>query len=359
MSKPMIILSAGGTGGHVFPARALAEELKARDCLVAFITDTRGLKYLDGLNDQTHVLPLASTAGGAKAKAKFAASLLRSYAKAHQLIGQLKPSAVIGFGGYPSAPALFAAQHRMVPTILHEQNAILGLANIMLAPLAKKIALSHQATKGIKQGWISKAVVTGNPVRAEIIALHDKPYPQITDTLHLLIFGGSLGAKSFADIIPHSVIALAREVQLKLQITHQARAEDMEKVKRAYNEAGLEADIKPFFDNIPERIERAHLMICRSGASTISETTCAGRPAIYIPYPWHKDQQQLHNARCVAEVGGGWIIEEKFLTVETLARKLSDIVTSEGALTDAAFHARTIGTPNAASALADQVMSIL
>lgn len=359
MSKPMILLSAGGTGGHVFPARALAEELKARDCRVAFITDTRGLKYLDGLSDPIHVLPLASTVGGVKAKTRFVVSLLRSYTKAHKLVGALKPSAVIGFGGYPSAPALFAAQHRMIPTILHEQNAILGLANILLAPLARKIALSHRGTKGLKPGWSEKSVFTGNPVRADIIALHDKLYPELTDTLNLLIFGGSLGAKSFADIIPHSIIALAKEVQLKLQVTHQARAEDIDKVRQAYNAAGLDADIKPFFDNIPERIEKAHLMICRSGASTISETTCAGRPAVYIPYPWHKDQQQLHNARCVAEVGGGWIIEEKFLTVESLHRKLSDIVTSEGALADAAFHARSLGTPDAASMLADQVMSIL
>lgn len=352
MTTPLILLCAGGTGGHVFPARALAEELLARGYRVAFAVDSRGIKYLDGLDNVIiHQISAGPYHGGLKGKTVFAVSLIKGYIQTHKLISKLKPSVAVGFGGYPSAPPMFAAQHRGVPTVLHEQNAVIGLANKLLAPLAKKIALSFP----LQDEATNKMMLTGNPVRAEIIALRDKTYPKIEDTLRLLIFGGSLGAKSFSTIIPHSIIALSKHLRIKLEIAHQAREADIEQVKQIYNNAGLDVEIKTFFDNMPERIEKAHLMICRSGATTVTEATCAGRPAIYIPYPWHKDQQQLFNAETVTEAGGGWILEEKDLTKDRLFETLQ--LVAPNMLEEAAAFARSLGQPDAVRLLADQVIA--
>ncbi len=351
MSEKLILLCAGGTGGHVFPARALAEELLARGYRVAFATDTRGMKYLEGM-ENVHIISAGPYRAGLRGKINFAISLINGYFQAHRLISRLDPSVAVGFGGYPCAPPMFAAQHRFIPTILHEQNAVLGLALKLLAPMAKIIALSFPFKNERK-----KTIVTGNPVRADIIALRDKEFPEIGDELNVLIFGGSLGATSFAEIIPHSIIKLAGDIKVKLKIVHQARENDVAKVAKAYSAAGLDAEIKTFFDNIPERIEIAHLMICRAGASTVAETTCAGRPAVYIPYPWHKDQQQLHNAQHVAEVGGGWIMEEKNLTPDSLYQILRKIVPEK--LPEAAAYARSLGQPDAAGKLADQVVATI
>ncbi len=350
MTAPLVLLCAGGTGGHVFPAKALGEELTARGYRVAFACDHRGVKYLDGVpKDDIHVVLEKSPQNG---KAAFALSLIGAYFKTHALIGKLRPVAAVGFGGYPSAPPVFAAQHRGVPTILHESNAVLGLANKLLAPLASKIALSFPM-KG-KGAGRKETVVTGNPVRADIIALRDKTFPKIENEINILIFGGSLGAASFADIIPHSIIMLARDAQLKLKVAHQVRESDIGKVMQVYRDAGLDIEIKSFFNNVPERIEKAQLMICRGGASTVAETTCAGRAAVYIPYPWHKDQQQLHNAQAVADIGGGWVIEEKNLTPDSLYEILRQVAPAR--LEEAAAFARTLGKPDAVRALADLVV---
>ncbi|PZP54309.1 MAG: undecaprenyldiphospho-muramoylpentapeptide beta-N-acetylglucosaminyltransferase [Micavibrio aeruginosavorus] len=351
MTEKLILLCAGGTGGHVFPARALAEELLARGYRVAFATDARGMKYLEGM-ENVHIISAGPYRAGLRGKVTFVLSLIKGYIQAHRLISRLKPSVAVGFGGYPCAPPMFACQHRFIPTILHEQNAVLGLALKLLAPLAKNIALSFPLKSKIKN-----TIVTGNPVRADIMALRDKEFPKIENELNVLIFGGSLGATSFAEIIPHSIIRLAGDLKVKLKIVHQARESDLEKVTRLYSNAGLDVEIKPFFDNIPERIEIAHLMICRAGASTVAETTCAGRPAIYIPYPWHKDQQQLHNAQHVAEVGGGWIMEEKNLTPDSLYQLLKKIVPEK--LPEAAAYARSLGQPDATGRLADQVIKAI
>ena len=356
MSGSLILLCAGGTGGHVFPARAIAEELLARGYRVAIATDTRGVKYLDGLeNVDIHIISAGLYRAGLRGKVSFAFSLLKGYFESHRLIGRLKPAVAVGFGGYPSAPPMFAAQHRRVPTVLHDSNAVFGVANILLAPLADKIGLSHRNTKGVKAKWLPKTVMTGNPVRKEIIALHDKPFPKIENEINILIFGGSLGATSFAEIIPHSIIDLASNLQLKLKVAHQVRESDIEKVTRLYSKAGLDIEIKSFFDNVPARIGNAQLMICRSGASTVAETTCAGRPAVYIPYPWHKDQQQLHNAAEIAQVGGGWILEEKNLTPESLSALLKTIVPDE--LEKAAAFARSLGQPGAVSKMTDMIVA--
>ena len=353
MTAPLILLCAGGTGGHVFPARALAEELLARGLRVAFACDYRGVKYLDGMTGvDIHVISAGPVRSGLKGKFTFALSLLKGYLQSHALISKLKPAVSVGFGGYPCAPPMFAAQHRFIPSVLHEQNAVLGAAHKLLAPLATHIALSHEKTKAIKNNHIRKTIFTGNPVRADIISLRDREFPAMENGINLLVFGGSLGAASFAQIVPHAVIMLAKK--LKLHVVHQARDSDMAMVEKLYADAGVAAEVKSFFDDIPARMEKTHLMICRSGASTVAETTCAGRPAIYIPYPWHKDRQQFFNAESVAERGGGWIIEEKDLTPERLFETLNMVVPDK--LAEAAAFARMLGQPDAAGRLADIVV---
>lgn len=356
MTEPLILLSAGGTGGHVFPARALAEELIHRGFRVAFVTDARGVKYLDNIPEEfIHVINLAPNGSNIFHKMKLHFSLIQAYGKSRKLIKKLKPAAAVGFGGYPSAPPMYAAQRLGVPTILHEQNAILGLAHRLLASGAKVIALSHKDTKRMKPGWSKKSKLTGNPVRSDIMQLRHLPFPSIGGALNILIFGGSLGAASFAYVIPQAVIKVAHDLKkdFVLRIVHQARDSDIAKVEGDYQKAGLSVQVKSFFDNIPQLMAETHLMICRSGASTIAEVTCAGRPAVYIPYPWHKDKQQLHNANTVASVGGGWIVEERELTPDRLHDLLKGIIPNK--LEAAAEKAKALGEPEAAAKLASIV----
>jgi UDP-N-acetylglucosamine--N-acetylmuramyl-(pentapeptide) pyrophosphoryl-undecaprenol N-acetylglucosamine transferase len=352
-SQPLIVLAAGGTGGHVFPARSLAEELIEKGYRVALATDTRGLKYFNGL-DQIPRIVLSSGAyrSGIKGILAGIVSLAKGYIQSHGLMSRLKPAVVIGFGGYPSAPPLFAAQHRGIPTIIHEQNAILGMANTALASRVKKIALSAAHTNGIKPEWAKKCVTTGNPVRQDISELAGQPFPEITGKLCLMVVGGSQGAKSFADIVPHSIVALPEEIRKNLRVYHQTRAEDLEQVKTVYEGSGIEAVIRPFFDNMADCIAQSHLLITRSGASTIAELTVAGRPAIYIPFPWNRDNQQVFNAEQIVKEGGGRMIEEKNLTKQGLTDELVDLLENPAILEHMAKRSGLLGISDAAKRLA-------
>ncbi len=359
MDKKLVLISAGGTGGHMFPARALAEELLKRGHDVALATDTRGYKFFDGM-DQVERIVISSAAykSGIMGKASAVLSLLKGYFQSHTLLSRLKPSVVVGFGGYPSAPPVFAAQHRGIPTVLHEQNAILGLANQMLAPKAHKIALSTENTEGIDKNRQHQCIVTGNPVREEVAALADKPYPDFNSgKIHLMLVGGSLGAKIFGDAIPHAIVALPEELRKNLFVYHQARAENLEDVRKIYEGSGVETDIRPFFADMPACLEKTHLLVARSGASTVAELTVAGRPAIYIPFPWHKDQQQLYNAKQVEAAGGGIVMEEKNLTANLLCAQVEDLLINPTKLAKMAENAKKIGIRDAAHHLADAVLA--
>lgn len=355
-TSPLILLSAGGTGGHVFPARALAEELLARGCRVALATDMRGEKYFVGLDNVSHyILASGGYQTGLMGKLKGALGLLQGYFAAHSLLRKIKPSVVVGFGGYPSAPAVFAAQHRGIPTVLHEQNAILGLANILLAPCANGLALSFVKTAKVKEKWNRKSCVIGNPVRSDIAALGLKDYPRIENTLNVLIVGGSQGARVFGTTIPESITTLPLEWRQKLIIAHQARLEDLENVKLMYANVGMVADVRSFFDDMPQRLEKAQLLITRSGASTVAELAAAGRPAIYIPFPWNRDLQQVFNAETLVNTGGGWMILEQDLTVATLQTQLKSLLENPEILEKAAKAAYLQAQPQAAQKLADMI----
>lgn len=342
----------------MFPARSLAEELLARDYRVALACDTRGQKYFDGLNSvQVFVLSSGTYKAGLKGKIGFVLPMVKGYFEAHSLIKHLQPAVAVGFGGYPSAPPLWAAQHRGIPTVLHEQNAILGLANQMLGKKAKTIALSLEETTGIKQDWHVKKVLTGNPVRAAIAALADAPYPDPQGKINLLITGGSQGAAVFSDVVPKAIIGLPTQIRSRLHIVHQARPDSLEDVRKFYEEAGISAELQPFFSDMPERIRAAHLVVSRSGASTIAELTTAGRPAIYVPYPWNRDNQQVFNAQAVVAGGGGQMIEEKNLTPHELTKALARTIMTPGDLALTAAAAKSLGNPEAAGRLADAVVA--
>lgn len=353
---PLILLSAGGTGGHVFPARALAEVLLARGYRVALATDRRGEKYFAGLDRvPLYILASGGYQAGVMGKIKGAVGLLQGYVAAHFLLSKIKPSIVVGFGGYPSAPAVFAAQHRCIQTVLHEQNAILGLANSLLAPCANGLALSFSNTAKVKEKWNVKSRVIGNPVRADIAALGPINYPKIENTLNVLIVGGSQGARVFGTIIPEAITTLPLELRQKLIIAHQARPEDLEHVKSMYLGVGMSADVRSFFDDMPARLEKAQLLITRSGASTVAELTASGRPAIYVPFPWNRDLQQVFNAENLVKAGGGWMILEQDLTVNALQTQLKTLLENPEILENAAKAAYLQAQPEAAPKLADMI----
>jgi len=351
------MLAAGGTGGHLFPAFALAEELKRRGIAVDLATDERGDRYGTGFPAR-NVYQIASATLKSKSPigvATTAVTLARGTAAALGLMGRVKPGVVIGFGGYPSFPPLLAARMRGIPTALHEQNAVLGRANRMLAKRVDRIATSFAATKHLNGDLAGKVRFTGNPVRQAVIDSAARAYeaPQVGGPFSILVFGGSQGARYFSDTVPPAVALLAPELRGRLRIVQQAREEDVERVRGAYREAGVAAEVAPFFKNLPELMAASHLVIGRAGASTVAELGVIGRPSILVPLPHALDNDQLNNALRLAESGGAWCIEQKVLDPERLAREIEQLMGAPQALAAAAAAAREQGRADAVSRLAD------
>lgn len=361
MTQGKILLSAGGTGGHMFPAIALAQDLRARGYEVHVATDVRTAHYQAHLPDVPfYVLPSGTWRSGFVARLRDLSALALGVVRAFMLISRLKPKVVIGFGGYPSFPSVYAAQKLGIPTLLHEQNGQMGKANIMLAPHAKVIALSLPLLKNIPPEWQKKTLVTGNPVRPGIVALFSKPYPALTvdGRLRILITGGSQGARMFSLIVPEAVARLRLEDRKRLHIIQQVRAEDIADTQRLYTQLQVESRLQPFIEDMPAELEAAHLLIGRSGASTVAEVTTAGRPAIFVPYPHHADQQQKVNADVVADVGGAWVMTEDGFTPQALANRLEILLQTPETLFRAAEKARSCAAPDAARKLGNLVVSL-
>jgi UDP-N-acetylglucosamine--N-acetylmuramyl-(pentapeptide) pyrophosphoryl-undecaprenol N-acetylglucosamine transferase len=362
MSDPkLVLLSAGGTGGHMTPAQALARDLLARGFRVELITDDRGLRYQSMFQGiPTHVVRSGTSAPGILGKIKGAAKLGFGILQAQKLIRRLNPAVVVGFGGYPSFPGVYAAQKSKIPTIIHEQNAIIGKANVMLAPSADRIAVSLPEITGLDETDRVRVVVTGNPVRAEIANLYNEAYPALEDDgeLRILVMGGSLGATVFSDIVPVALSQLPASYRQRLSIVQQCRVDDLERVAQVYEEHGIKAHLSPFFDDVPEELSKSHLVIARSGASTVAEVATAGRPAIFVPYPHHKDQQQKMNADSVADSGGAWVMTEDGFTTEALLARIETFMQTPQSLFKAAEKARACGKPDAARKLGNLVMAI-
>lgn len=356
-----ILISAGGTGGHMFPAEALARDLIGRGYRVALATDIRGKKFepfADGV--PVYVLKSGAAKAGFFGKIQSVISLGLGVLQARKLIDKLKPAVVVGFGGYPSFPAVYMAQKKNIPTIIHEQNAIIGKANAYLAPKADRIAVAWKNIAGISESDSVRTVITGNPVRPDIAALYNKPYPAIEQdgALRVFVMGGSLGASVFADIIPAMVKKLPSSMRVRLDIVQQCRAENIDAVRTAYQEAGVKAELATFFENVADRLERCHLVIARSGASTVSEVATAGRPAIFVPYPHHKDQQQKRNADAIFDAGGAWVMTQEGFTVEALLTRIETFLQNPESLFNAAENARTCGKPDAARKLGNVVTAL-
>lgn len=356
-----ILLSSGGTGGHMTPAGALAHDLSSRGYRVEIITDVRGQKYqamFPGM--KMHTVRAGTMTKGVMGKAKGVMNLGIGIVQSMKIIRNLKPSVVVGFGGYPSVPGLYAAQKLGIPTIIHEQNAIIGKANAMLAGKAEKIALSLPDVVGLDENEKNRCIVTGNPVRADIAALYSKPYPALDrdGTLRILVLGGSLGASVFSNVVPEALSKLSVSYKNRLDIVQQCRPEDLPKTREKYAAANIKAFLSVFFEDMATELERAHLVITRSGASTVAEVTTAGRPAIFVPYPHHKDQQQKMNADAVADIGGAWVMTESGFTPEALLARIETFLQNPETLFRAAENASQCGKPDAARKLGNLVTSI-
>ncbi|WP_225767200.1 undecaprenyldiphospho-muramoylpentapeptide beta-N-acetylglucosaminyltransferase [Inquilinus sp. Marseille-Q2685] len=354
-----ILLAAGGTGGHVFPAEALARTLIARGHAVRLATDPRGRAFGDRL-PEVPVDPVrsATVAPGLLGKLKAATLLGLGYLDASGVLRRHRPAAVVGFGGYPSAPTVLAASRAGIPVLLHEQNALLGRVNRWLAGRAAAIATGFPLQSA---GQESRRVeVTGNPVRPAIAAKADAPYPAPTEDgrLTLLVLGGSQGARVFSELIPAAVALLPDGLRNRLSIVQQCRPEDIEACRGRYAAIGADATLSTFFDDVPERLAAAQLVICRSGASTAAELATIGRPAILVPYPFAMDDHQTANARAIAASGGGWLMPQSDLTPEVLASRLEHLYTRPSVLVEAAGAARAAAHPDAADRLADLVLAL-
>ena len=284
-------------------------------------------------------------------------TLLNGVRQSLALLQRSRPRVVVGFGGYPSVPPMLAAAILGIPTIVHEQGAALGRANRLAAKRAALIAASFPDLHGSPTDLAAKVVHTGNPVRRQVLEQAGSTYepPMPDGPFNLLVVGGSQGAHVFAEIVPAMLRALPDAARCRLNLVMQCRAEDLEATRAALTALEITATLQPFFDDMPQRMASAHLVICRSGASTIAELAVIGRPAILVPLPHAVENDQLHNARRVAEAGGGWLMEQKDITPERLAGFVRRLMEAPEELAVAAVAARRLGKPDAAARLADLV----
>ncbi|MBL0374476.1 undecaprenyldiphospho-muramoylpentapeptide beta-N-acetylglucosaminyltransferase [Rhizobium sp. KVB221] len=361
MGSGLIVLAAGGTGGHLFPAEALGHELKARGYQVHLVTDSRAERFAGKFPaDEIHVVPSATIGSKnpiAVARALF--TLWKGMRTARALFSRLKPRAVIGFGGYPTVPPLLAASSMGIPTLIHEQNAVMGRANKMLA--AKVMAIAGGFLPEGSGKYADKTVVTGNPVRPDVIAAAGVPYkPSGADDLfNLLVFGGSQGAQYFSSVVPSAICLLEDRQRKRLRVVQQARPEDAEKVTAAFAKLGLSADVSPFFADMPGKIADANLVICRSGASTVSELAVIGRPSVLVPYPYALDHDQAANAAALKAEGGAEVIAQSALSPEKLSDIIGSAMADPARLDRVAHAAKATGKPQAATALGDLVEAVM
>jgi UDP-N-acetylglucosamine--N-acetylmuramyl-(pentapeptide) pyrophosphoryl-undecaprenol N-acetylglucosamine transferase len=355
-----IVIAAGGTGGHFFPAEALAAELIARGHRVVLMTDARSgaLKSPVFGGREQHVIRGAGIAGrGAWRGLKAVGAMSSGVLQARSILARLGAGCVVGFGGYPSvAPILAARMLRQRPAvILQEQNAVLGRANRLLSRRADVLALGFEGTQRVPAG--TNTIVSGNPVRPAIGALAQTGYVAATDRIRLLVLGGSLGARVFSDVVPEALAALPEALRARILVVQQVRAEDMERVRESYAASGIVAELSPFFADVADRLVAAHLVIARSGASTVAELAVAGRPAILVPLPGAIDDHQAANARALEQAGGAWVMPQRTFTVAALAERLNGLLADPIGLTSAAVAARSQARADAASRLADLVES--
>ena len=354
------VLAAGGTGGHLLPAFALATELDRRGHHVALVTDARGQR-IPGKPDflPAHVLPAGRLGKNPVTLARGLRAIWQGRAMALRLFESFEPSCVVGFGGYPALPALLAAQAAKIPTVIHEQNAVLGRVNRLLARRVDTIATAYGEIDRLNPRWADKVVQVGNPVRAEVLALRKEPFPALDadGLLRVLVTGGSQGASILADVVPDGLAMLPPALRHRLQVTQQCRPEDIDAVRARYAAHQIPAELGTYFEDMATRLAETHLFIGRAGASTIAELTAVGRPAILVPLAIATDDHQAANARELVRVGGARAIRQAGFTPKELAQQVQAIALDPEALANAAHAAWNCGMPGAVSDLADLVES--
>lgn len=359
MKGKTILLCAGGTGGHLFPAEAVAHEMKARGYLVHLAADDRVAKFAGHFPaDKIHQIRSATIASkNPLAIARAMMALLGGYLQSRALLKQIRPDVVAGFGGYPTVPPLLAATRNGIPTLVHEANAVLGRANRFLGKRVNKVAIGFGNTSLV--GDI-EVTVTGNPVRPDILKRCSTPYPErgAEDPFNLLVFGGSQGAQFFSTVLPMAITTLTPNVVSCIRLVQQARPEDRDELIETYARMSLDAEVDTFFGNMAEQLEKAHLVISRAGASTVSELAVMGRPAILVPYPHALDHDQAANASAMAEAGGAQICPQAKLDAIRLAKELTKAVSEPKKLATAAKNAKKTGKPDATRVLADMLEAL-
>ena len=355
-TRQSIALAAGGTGGHLFSAIALADALMRRGHRVSVLTDSRGARFQSGI--QVRAVPATRLSGSVFAKAWGTVRLAAGVLAAAWHLRRDRAGLLVGFGGYPSVPPVLAARLLGVPVVLVEQNAVLGRANRRLAGMARAVATAFPEVG--KAGPAARHF-TGIPVRPEVVAARGVAYQSSDDAapFRMLIFGGSQGAHVFADVLPAACRLLPANLRRRLHVMQQARPEDEAAVRAAYADIGIDAEIAPFFDDLPARMAASHLVIARAGASTIAEVLTIGRPAVLVPYPHAMDDHQTENARAVDAAGAAWMIPQAAFTAEALAGRLETLLTLPGCAAKRAETAHSLGRPDAAERLADLAESLL
>ena len=354
---PLVLVCAGGTGGHLFPAESLAHALKARGIRVALATDAR-VDSIAGDFPAEEIVTVASATPSGRSMLRRAGAVMslgRGFGQAARHVRRLNPAAVVGFGGYPTVPPMLAAQMLRVPTLLHEQNAVMGRANAFLARGARVIATGFHEVRGVPPRATARRVHTGNPIRPAVLAVADTPYPALDadGPIHLLVFGGSQGARVMSEVVPAAIARLPADIRARLHLTQQARPEDLTEVQNRYLAMGLGGiEAAPFFRDLPGRMARSHLVVARSGASTVSELSGLGRPAILVPLPGALDQDQAANAATLVAIGAALSLPQSAFTPDRLAADLLDLFGTPAKLTAMAGAARTAGILDAAERLA-------
>lgn len=357
----VIVLSAGGTGGHLFPAQAMAGELQKRGHSIVVITDARFKNYATAFPDaRIETVPSAAFSDRsimrlATAPFEIAAGIAMSLIK----LGSIKPAAVIGFGGYPSVPVMLAAVMRRIPTAILTPDALMGRANRLIMNHVRLIAANFPLVRFLPKD-MKKVVYTGNTLRPEVVALAGAPYdaPTAAGPFKLLVFGGSQGARIFSELVPAAIVLLPDPIRARLDIVQQSRPEDLEATRATYAKAGVKAELQLFFSDMPARIAASHLVICRSGAGTVSELAVIGRPAIMVPLPHALDDNQTPNADALANAGGGWRVRQNELTPQKLAAMLTDAFSAPADLAKRAAAAHTIGKSEGTQRFADAIERI-
>lgn len=353
------VVAAGGTGGHMFPAEALARELAARGWRVVLATDHRGATYAHNFPADEEIELDAATGRGPIGMALAGFAIVRGVLKARKALKRNRADVVVGFGGYPSAPALIAALTRGMPTLLHEQNAVLGRTNRWLAPYVGGVASAFPKLQKLPQGMGAKVELIGNPVRPDIAALAGRAFhaPEIDGegVIRVTVTGGSQGARILAETAPRALARMPEAIRRRLRVSQQARPESMETARQIYLEAEIEAEVGPFFRDMASLLSRTHLLIGRAGASTCSEAALAGLPSLLIPLKIAMDDHQTFNARSLADAGGAVVMSEDEVTVDSLAAELKALLTDPPRLTAMSVGARSAALPDAAKKLADRV----